>query len=107
MQMMQKMKPQPPMDGSDQVILQTSMAETKRRAERDAKELELQQQRLTNDALSKNREQQIKIALNASDNLTEERIKSAELSHNAQLLQHEQEQTAMAAQESAQRTLGV
>jgi hypothetical protein len=107
MQMMQKMKPQPPMDGSDQVILQTSMAETKRRTDRDAKELQIQQERLTNDALNKNREQQIKIALNANDNLTEERIKSAELTHNAQLLQQEQEQTALAAQASAQRTLGV
>jgi hypothetical protein len=83
------------------------MAETKRRTERDARELGMQQEKLTNDALAKNREQQIKIALNANDNLTQERIKSAELSNNAQLLQQEQEQTAMAAQESAQRTLGV
>jgi hypothetical protein len=107
MQTMQQFAPKPPMDGSDQVILQTSMAETKRRTERDAKELGLRQEQVTNDALAKNREQQIKIALNANDNLTEERIKSAELSHNAQLLQHEQEQTALAAQQSAQQTLGV
>ena len=107
LQMVQKLKPQPQMDGSDQVILQTSMAETKRRAERDAKELAIQEERLKNDALSKNREQQIKIALNASDNLTEERIKTAELTHDAAILKHEQEQTALAAQESAQRTLGV
>jgi hypothetical protein len=83
------------------------MAETKRRAERDAKELAIQEERLKNDALGKNREQQIKIALNASDNLTEERIKTAELTHDAEILKHEQEQTALAAQESAQRTLGV
>lgn len=103
----QKLKPKPQMDGSDQVILQTSMAETKRRAERDAKELAIQEERLKNDALSKNREQQIKIALNASDNLTEERIKTAELTQDAAVLKSEQEQTALAAQESAQRTLGV
>jgi len=103
----QKLKPKPQMDGSDQVILQTSMAETKRRAERDVKELAIQEERLKNDALSKNREQQIKIALNASDNLTEERIKTAELTQNAEILKSEQEQTALAAQESAQRTLGV
>lgn len=107
LQTVQKLKPQPQMDGSDQVILQTSMAETKRRAERDAKELAIQEERLKNDALSKNREQQIKIALNASDNLTEERIKTAELTHDAAILKSEQEQTALAAQESAQRTLGV
>jgi hypothetical protein len=103
----QNLKPKPQMDGSDQVILQTSMAETKRRAERDAIELQLQAERLKNDALSKNREQQIKIALNASDNLTEERIKTAELTQDAAVLKSEQEQTALAAQESAQRTLGV
>ena len=103
----QKLKPKPQMDGSDQVILQTSMAETKRRAERDVKELAIQEERLKNDALSKNREQQIKIALNASDNLTEERIKTAELTQDAAVLKSEQEQTALAAQESAQRTLGV
>lgn len=107
LQMVQKLKPQPQMDGSDQVILQTSMAETKRRAERDAIELQLEQERIRNDALNKNREQQIKIALNASDNLTEERIKTAELTQDAAVLKHEQEQTALAAQESAQRTLGV
>ena len=103
----QKLKPKPQMDGSDQVILQTSMAETKRRAERDVKELAIQEERLKNDALGKNREQQIKIALNASDNLTEERIKTAELTQDAEILKSEQEQTALAAQESAQRTLGV
>lgn len=107
LEMVQKLKPKPQMDGSDQVILQTSMAETKRRAERDAKELAIQEERLKNDALGKNREQQIKIALNASDNLTEERIKTAELTQNAEILKSEQEQTALAAQESAQRTLGV
>jgi hypothetical protein len=107
MQTMQQMAPKPQMDGSDQVVLQTSMAETERRKVRDAAELRMQQEKLTNDALAKNREQQIKIALNANDNLTDERIKSAELTRNAQLLQQEQEQTAMAAQESAQRTLGV
>jgi len=107
LEMVQKLKPQPQMDGSDQVILQTSMAETKRRAERDAKELAIQEERLKNEALGKNREQQIKIALNASDNLTEERIKTAELTNNAAILKNEQEQTALAAQESAQRTLGV
>lgn len=107
LQMVEKLKPKPQMDGSDQVILQTSMAETKRRTERDAQELALEQERIKNDALNKNREQQIKIALNASDNLTEERIKTAELTHDAAVLKHEQEQTALAAQESAQRTLGV
>jgi hypothetical protein len=107
LQAVEKLKPKPEMTGSDQVYLQTSMAETQRRGKRDATELALDAERLKNDTLNKNREQQIKIALNASDNLTEERIKTAELTQDAAILKQEQEQTAMAAQESAQRTLGV
>jgi len=106
-EMLQKMKPQPQMDGGDQVIMQTSMAETERRKTKDQMDAELSKQKLQADILDKNRAQQIKIALNASDNLTEERIKTAELTQDAAVLQHEQQQTALAAQESAQRTLGV
>lgn len=107
LQTVEKLKPKPEMTGSDQVYLQTSMAETQRRGKRDATELALDAERMKNDALNKNREQQIKIALNASDNLTEERIKTAELTQDAAVLKQEQEQTALAAQASAQRTLGV
>jgi hypothetical protein len=94
------------MDGGDQVILETSMAETQRRAENDKARLALDAEKVKLDALAKNRQQQIDIALNASDNLTEERIKSAELTHDAQRLQTEQLETALTAQESAQRALG-
>jgi chaperonin GroES len=107
MKVMQALAPKPPMDGADQVILQTSMAETERRKAKDAADTQLAKERMQQDALAKNRQQQIDIALNASDNLTEERIKSAELSHDAQVLQHEQMQTALTAQQSAQNALGV
>ena len=103
----ESLKPKPPMDGADQVILQTSMAETERRMKKDQADTILAEKRLQADTLSKNRQQQIDIALNASDNLTEERIKSAELSHDAALLQKEQLETALTAQQSAQNTLGV
>jgi len=106
MQMVQKMQPQPPMDGGDRVILETSMAETQRRAAKDQIDAQLDAERLRQKALRDNREQQIKIALNASDNLTEERIKAAELTQDAAALQQEQFETAMTAQQSAQRTLG-
>jgi hypothetical protein len=105
-QVLQQLKPKPPMDGGDQVILETSMAETQRRAENDKARLALDAEKVKLDALAKNRQQQIDIALNASDNLTEERIKSAELTHDAQRLQTEQLETALTAQESAQRALG-
>ena len=97
---------QPPMDPSDQVILQTSMAETQRRAAKDQADTALAKARLQSEALDKNRAQQIQIALDANDNLTEERIKTAELTHSALALQQEQEKTAMQAQLSAQKTLG-
>jgi hypothetical protein len=106
MQMMQGLAPKPQMDGGDQVIMQTSMAETQRRAAKDQADIALAERKLDADTLLKNRQQQIDIALNASDRLTEERIKSAELTHDAAILQHEQQQTALAAQESAQTALG-
>ena len=56
--------------------------------------------------LNENRKMQIDIATNASDNLTEERIKTAELTHDAAVLKHEQEATALAALQGAQQALG-
>jgi chaperonin GroES len=106
MQMAQQLKPQPPLGPDDQVILQTSMAETQRRAAKDQADVGLARDRMMLDALAKNRQQQIDIALNATDNLTEERIKTAEITQDAARLQQEQLTTALTAQESAQRELG-
>jgi hypothetical protein len=105
-QTMQQNKPEPPMDGSDKVILQTSMAETQRRAAKDQMEAEHDKAKLQATMLDNNRQMQIEIATNASDNLTEERIKTAELSQDASVLKHEQEKTAITALEGAQRALG-
>lgn len=106
MKVMVALKPQPPMDAADQVILQTSMAETQRRVAKDQTDAALEKERITQDALAKNRQQQIEIALNASDNLTDERIKTAELTHDAAALRHEQEKTALSALQGAQEQLG-
>jgi hypothetical protein len=94
------------MDGSDQVILQTSMAETQRREKKDQMDAAMEKSKLQASMLEKNREMQIKIATNASDNLTEERIKTAELSQDASVLKQKQEETAIAALEGAQQSLG-
>ena len=107
MQTLQQFAQKPPMDPADQVILQTSMAETQRRAQKDQTDAALAKARLQGELLDKNRAQQIQIAINAADNLTEERIKTAELTHDAAALQHEQEKTAMTALQGAQETLGV
>jgi hypothetical protein len=107
MQVLQASAPKPQMDSSDQVILQTSMAETQRRAQKDQMDAQYQKAKLQGDLLDKNRGQQIEIALNAADNLTQERIKTAELTRDAAALQQEQEKTAMTALQGAQETLGV
>jgi hypothetical protein len=105
-QMLQQFAPQPQMTSDDVVLLKTSMAETQRRAAKDQADTQLQQQRMQMEALDKNRAQQIEIALNANDNLTSERIKTAEISHDAQVLQHEQQKTALSALQGAQQSLG-
>lgn len=107
MQVLQQTMQKPPLESADQVILQTSMAETQRRAKKDESDAALAKARLQGELLDKNRAQQIDIALNAADNLTEERIKTAELTHDAAALQHEQEKTAITALQGAQETLGV
>lgn len=107
MQVLQGSAPKPQMDSSDQVILQTSMAETQRRVQKDRMDAQYQKAKLQGDLLDKNRGQQIEIALNAADNLTQERIKTAELTRDAAALQQEQEKTAITALQGAQETLGV
>ena len=107
MQVLQASAPKPQMDSSDQVILQTSMAETQRRTQKDQMDAQYNKAKLQGDLLDKNRGQQIEIALNAADNLTQERIKTAELTRDAAALQHEQEKTAITALQGAQETLGV
>ena len=104
--MAQQFAPKPPMDPDAQVVLQTSMAETQRRAAKDQVDAKIAEQKLQADQLYKNRQQQIDIATDASDKLTEERIKTAELTHDAKILRHEQEKTALTALQGAQETLG-
>jgi hypothetical protein len=82
------------------------MAETERRAAKDKMDAEHAKAKLQADMLEENRKMQIQIATNAADNLTDERIKTAELSNDASLLRNEQQKTAIAALESAQRTFG-
>jgi hypothetical protein len=95
-QIMQQFKPQPaPMDGEAQAILQASMAETQRRAARDQA-----------DIAQKQKDNEIKVAINAENNLTTERIKAADLTVDQVRLQKEQGQTAVALNERTQRNLG-
>lgn len=95
-QVMQQFKPPaPPMDGEAQAVLQASMAETQRRAARDQA-----------DMAQKDKDLQAKIAMNAENNLTKERMMTADLTVEEIKLQREQEETALKLQEATQRKLG-
>ena len=106
-QIMQQFKPPPPpMDGEAQAVLQASMAETQRRAAQDQAQNALATAKMQADAAQKEKELQYKVAMNAEDNLTSERIKTAELTVDEVRLRQEQEQTAIKLNEQTQRNLG-
>jgi hypothetical protein len=117
MQMMQQGKQQAPLPPEAQVLMQTSMAETQRRAAKDQADLQLADKRLTQEGqesaarmqMEMAKQQQsdsVKMSTNSADNLTKERIESAKLTRDAAKLQNEQAETALALQKEAQQTLG-
>ena len=105
-QLMQQFKPQAPVDPADQAILQASLAETQRRAARDQQDAQFNQAKLQAEMAEKATQRQTDVAMNAENNLTEERIKTAELTVDEIKLRKEQEQTALKLQQEAQRNLG-
>jgi hypothetical protein len=113
----QAQQQQVPLPPDAQVVMQTSMAETNRRAARDQAEMQIQAQKLAQDAQLEmarlqsdqqraDMDNQIDVALNANDNLTKERIESARLSQEDAKLRNEQFETAIRLQNEAQRRLG-
>jgi hypothetical protein len=98
--------PAPPMDGEAQAVLQASMAETQRRAQADQNRLAFDQQKFAAEEANRDKELQVKVAMNAEDNLTEERIKTAELTLDEVKLRKEQEETAIQLNQATQRNLG-
>ena len=106
MQMQKAMQQQPPMDGEAQAVLQASLAETQRRQARDQADLQIATARLQADQQGKEQDRQVKIAMNAENNLTQERIKTAELTVDEAKLQKEQSETAIQLNQATQRNLG-
>ena len=94
-QMMAQFAPKPPVDPESQAVLQASMAETQRRAARDQIEMEL-----------KKKDQEIDVAMNVEKLLTQERMKTADLSVEEAKLKREQEQTVLELNQATQRNLG-
>jgi hypothetical protein len=107
MQSMQQLSPKPELPPEAMVLRETSMAETERRAKKDAGELQLKGQQLQQAAAEFDRKEQMDIALNSVDNLTKERIETARLTQKDQELQAEQFETAIRLQQEAQRNLGI
>ena len=97
---------QPPADPATQAFVQTSMAETQRRATKDQAELQLEAAKLQQDMQLATQKLQADMAKNTENNLTQERIKSADLTRDAANLQYEQVKTALEAQNLIQQTLG-
>ena len=115
---MKQLTPQPQLPPEAQVLKETSLAETQRRAQRDQAELqlkgaELQQSgqinmaRMQADQQRASERDQLDVALNATNNLTKERIETARLTQQDERLQAEQFETALKLQNEAQRNLGV
>ena len=117
-------KPEPQLESGDQALLQAAMAETERKKARDEADISLKaaQDRASN--IIKTSDQQIKVALNTIDNLTDERIQAQkqDLEQNRMSNQntqsaaqnqldqdrfkHEQIQTALSALQAAQSKPG-
>ncbi len=100
------MQPKPgPMDGEAQAVLQASMAETQRRAQRDQADIQLKQADMQQRAQQNQREEQFKAAMNTEDNLVQERMKTLDLTVEAARLKKEQAQSAIELQNELQRNL--
>ena len=106
MDMLKKLQGQPQPDPATQAFIQTSMAETQRRAQKDQSDLQLGVAKLQQQDSQQAIKVQAEMIQNTENNLTQERIKSAELTRDAASLQHEQLQTALNAQNQLQQTLG-
>jgi chaperonin GroES len=84
----------------------TAMAETQRKAKKDEADTQLDAQKLAQDGSIEQQRLQFEATKVTEDNLTEERIKSAELTRDAARLQNEQMQTAIDAQNKLQSEIG-
>jgi hypothetical protein len=101
MQGLQQFKPQPQMTPDTKVLLDTSMAETERRAKRDeaemglkdkelAAKIQLDMAKLQQDQQEAMEELQLKLAIATSDQEMKERIETARLTRDAAKLNFEQ-----------------
>ncbi len=102
----QQYKPQPPLTADAKVLLDTSMAETQRRAQRDQAEMQLKDREMAADAeremarLQKDyelamEEQKYKMSIAMGDLEMKERIETARLTRDAARLKFDQDKSAV------------
>lgn len=105
-QLMQQFAPKPQMDGADTALLQASMAETQRKTAKDQADTSFNNNKLQVELAEKEKQRETDVAMNAENNLTNERIKTAELTVDEVKLRAEQEKTATELNREAQKHLG-
>lgn len=105
-QMAQQAQQAQPTDPEAQAVLQASMAETQRRAAKDKADIAIDMKSMANEQARDYAKQQVDIAMNAENNLTQERMKSAQLTVDEAKLRREQEATAQALENRTQHNLG-
>lgn len=103
LQMIQQMRQQQaPQDPAVQALVQTQMAETQRKAAKDQGDLQLKSAQLQQDGAIEMKKIESDFIQSTEKNLTDERIKSAELSRDAAKMQQEQLRTVIDAQNKIQ-----
>lgn len=106
LQIMQQMAGSQQLPPEVKALVDTQMAETQRKAAKDQTDAQIALGKLQSDQMKVDKDLQARLLMNTEDNLTAERIKSAELTRDAATLQHEQIQTALTAQQSLQSQMG-
>jgi hypothetical protein len=94
------------MDGADMALLQAATAETQRRAAKDQADAQFDATKLQAEMAQKEKALQIEVAMNAENNLTDERMKTAELTVDEVKLRQEQEKTATLLNREVRQQLG-
>ena len=77
------------------VLMDTSTAETQRRAAKDQADTQLALKKQQDQMAIAQEDNQLKLAIAQGDNETKERIESARLARDTAKLQHEQQKTAL------------
>ena len=95
----------PSADPEAQAVLQASLAETQRRAQRDQADIGLKREDMQRKSNESMRDDEIRVAMNAENNLTDERMKTLDLTVEAEKLKREQGESAIALQQAVQRDL--